>query len=205
MSAGEFAPPGGWLPATASRLPLPTPRETGLLFRGVSVVARAFGRKKVPDVFVLFARNRRLFWAWLAFAAQMMPFGRLPATDREKLILRTAWLTRCRYEWGQHVEIALRVGVTDAEILAIGRGPEACTPADRLLLQACDELHAGVTLGESTLKALQARFAARELTELVILVGHYRMLAGLLNSAGLPLDADMEAVLRAFGNRVAVG
>lgn len=204
MSVPELAPPGGWLPAGVPRLPVPTPRETGLLFRSISLVARAFGRKQVPAVFVLFVRHRRLFWAWLAFAAQLMPFGSLPARDREKLILRTAWLTRCRYEWGQHVEIGLRSGLTDADIVAVtGEAGAAPTARDRLLLAACDELNAGVTLDEATLAALRGEFDARGITELVVLVGHYRMLAGLLNTASLPLDTDMEAVLQAFTERIA--
>lgn len=203
MSARELARPGGWLPATTPRLPIPTPRETGLVFRSVSGVARAFRRNQEPAVFVLLARHRRLFWAWLAFAAQMMPFGRLPARDREKLILRTAWLTRCRYEWGQHVAIALCAGVTDAEIVALTRDTGAGdTDRDRLLFAASDELNAGVTLSDATLKALRQQYDDRDITELVILVGHYRMLAGLLNTAALPLEADMDAVLGAFNARI---
>jgi alkylhydroperoxidase family enzyme len=203
MSTRPLVPPGGWLPDGAPRLPLPTPREAGWAFRAVGLLARWFGRQRVPAVFVLFARHRRLFWTWLPFAAQLMPFGRLPAPEREKLILRTAWLCRCRYEWGQHVEVARRAGVGDDEIVRVTQGPEAFPGArDQLLLRACDELVAGATLGDDTLAALREVLDARDVTELVILVGHYRMLAGLLNAAALPLDADMEAELQAFQERV---
>jgi alkylhydroperoxidase family enzyme len=167
------------------------------------MVARAFGRRGVPAVFVLLARHRRLFWTWLLFAAQMMPYGRLPAIERELLILRTAWLCRCRYEWGQHVQMAVRVGVADADIVRVTEGASAFESARvRVMLEACDELLHDASLAAPTLAMLRTYLDARDITELTMLVGHYRMLAGLINAAALPLDADMEAELTAFEARV---
>lgn len=203
MSAQPLTPSGGWYEEAADRLPLPTARETGLLFRTLGRLSCTFGRNSVPAVFVLLARHRRLFWTWLLFAAQMMPYGRLPASERELLILRTAWLCRCRYEWGQHVQMAVRVGVSDQDIVRVTKGAAAFESARiRALLDACDELLRDASLATPTLSNLQAHLDPRDITELVMLVGHYRMLAGLLNAAALPLDADMEAELAAFEARV---
>lgn len=203
MSERPLAPPDGWYEAELERLPLPSARETGLLFRTAGMVARAFGRRGVPAVFVLLARHRRLFWTWLLFAAQMMPYGRLPAIERELLILRAAWLCRCRYEWGQHVQVAVRVGVPDEDIVRVTKGARAFSSARIVaLIEACDELLRDATLAAPTMSRLQAHLDPRDLTELMMLVGHYRMLAGLLNAAALPLDADMEVELEAFEARV---
>jgi hypothetical protein len=46
---------------------------------------------------------------------------------------------------------------------------------------------------------------ARALIEITLLVGHYEMLAGLLNSVGLRLEAHSESVLRAFLDRLSAG
>lgn len=203
MSARPLAPDEGWYEEEPGRLPLPSARETGLLFRASGMVARAFGRRGVPAVFVLLARHRRLFWTWLLFAAQMMPYGRLPAIERELLILRTAWLCRCRYEWGQHVQMAVRVGVADADIVRVTEGAAAFESGRvRVMLEACDELLRDASLGGPTLAMLRTYLDPRDITELTMLVGHYRMLAGLINAAALPLDADMEAELAAFEARV---
>lgn len=196
-------PTGGWAGPPAPRLSPQTPRESGWLFRLVSRVARAFGRSQLPAVFPLLHHHPGLFWGWLHFAARMMPWGRLPAAERELLILRTAWRCRSRYEWGQHVEIALRCGVSDAEIVAMARGEPAPRPGMDLLLRACDELLDAGWLADDTWQALHQRLRPRELIELMMLVGHYRMLAGVLISCGLPLDADMERGLAAFHARVA--
>lgn len=196
-------PPGGWAGPEQPRLPPRTPQESGWLFRLVGSLARAFGRRQLPAVFPLLHHHPGLFWGWLHFAARMMPWGRLPAAERELLILRTAWRCRSRYEWGQHVEIALRCGVSDAEIVAMARGEPAPRPGMDLLLRACDELLDAGWLADDTWQALHQRLRPRELIELMMLVGHYRMLAGVLISCGLPLDADMERGLAAFHTRVA--
>lgn len=196
-------PEPGWFEA-ADRLPAPTPTGRKPLFRALSGVARLMGRSEVPDVIALLGHYPRLFWPWLAFASRMMPYGRLPPVTREKLILRTAWNCRSRYEWGQHVEIGLRSGLTDAEILAVARGPEGwAADRDAAALDACEELCRDKRVSAATWARLQARFSEEQLVELTLLVGHYEMLAGFLNSAGLGLEPVIEAELQGFYRRVA--
>lgn len=202
-AAADLAPPGGWREADA-RLAVPPPAQRGLAFRALSRLARFFGRSGAPDVLALLHVNARLFWPWLVFASRLMPRGRLPARERELVILRTAWNCRSRYEWGQHVEIGLRAGLADAEIVQLARAPQAFADArGRLLLAACDELFRDQVIAPDTWRALAAHYDARRLIELTMLAGHYQMLAGVLNSAGLPLEAPIDAQLRAFEQRVA--
>ena len=134
-------PAAGWAGPARPRLLPPDGADRGMVFRAVSAVSGFIGRRPVPDIFSVMHLNPRLFWAWLFFASRLMPFGRLPATLREKIILRTAWNCRSRYEWGQHVVIARQVGVSDREILAVARGAVACASVEeRALMQACDEM-----------------------------------------------------------------
>jgi alkylhydroperoxidase family enzyme len=203
LDAAGLRPAAGWI-AAQQRIATPPPARRGLVFRGLSLAARAFGRAEVPDIFAVFHLNARLFWPWLYFASRLMPGGRLPAREREKLILRTAWLTRSLYEWGQHVDIGLRVGLTDAEILRVAQGPSRCDdPAERLLLQACDELVRERHVADTTWAQLDQGYDDKRLIEIVILVGHYVMVAGFLNSAGLKLEPPVAAKLDAFHQRIA--
>jgi 4-carboxymuconolactone decarboxylase len=203
MSAAGFAPAGGWREAD-SRIAVPPPGARGWVFGLLSHVARFFGRSQVPDVFALFHINARLFWPWIVFASRLMPRGRLPARERELVILRTAWNCRSRYEWGQHVEIGLRVGLTDAEIVQLAQAPQAfANERARLLLAACDELFRDQVVSPPTWTALAAHYDPKRLIEITILAGHYQMLAGLLNTAGLALEPSIETVLQAFERRIA--
>ncbi len=203
MSIHELEPEGGWVRAEMTRLQPPPPSRRGLLFRTVSQASRFFGRQQIPDIFSVFHINSRLFWAWLFFASRLMPRGRLPAREREKIILRTAWNCRSRYEWGQHVDIALRVGVSDEDIVRVTRGPEAFDdPRTRASMQACDELFRGQIVSAETWQQLSQHYDEKNLIEIVILIGHYQMIAGFLNSAGISLEAQTESRVEEFHRRI---
>ena len=148
--------------------------------------------------------NPGLFWPWLLFASRLMPFGRLSGREREQLILRTAWNCRSRYEWGQHVEIAFKVGVTDEEIIALTRDTETMTDKHmQTLMLACDELCEQNQISDATWAVLAKKYNEKYLIEIMLLVGHYRMIAGFLNSSGLQLEPTIEAVLQQFHQRAA--
>jgi 4-carboxymuconolactone decarboxylase len=203
MTPNELAPQGGWVAHRQPRLVAPPPAARGLVFRSASWASRMFGRSQMPDIFSVLNINSRLFWGWLYFASRLMPFGRLPAATREKIILRTAWNTRSRYEWGQHVEIGLRCGVTDAEIVTITLGPSAfADPVERATMQACDELLRDKVIADPTWQTLSEHYDDKLLLEIVMLIGHYEMVAGFLNTAGLVLESSIEAKLQVFNDRV---
>lgn len=148
--------------------------------------------------------NRRLFWAWLVFAAQMMPFGRLSNRLRELVILRVGWQCRCRYEWGQHVEVALEAGVSDDEIVEVTRdSPQFADQLTTDVIRACDEILQVGLMRDDTWRAVDSALSASQMLELMVLVGHYRMLAAVLVNAGIPLEDGIEVVLRDFNARVA--
>jgi len=203
ISARQLQPERGWVQAATPRLRPPPPSERGLLFRAVAGGARLFGREELPDLFPVFHINRRLFWPWLFFASRLMPGGRLQAQDREKIILRTGWNCRCRYEWGQHVEIGLRMGLTDADILRVAQGPAQAQDArEQALLRACDDMAGEQAICAATWAALAAHYSEALLIEITILIGHYQMVAGFLNSTGIALEPAVEQVLQDFHRRI---
>ena len=204
MSSDLLKPVQGWLNPINSRLTPPAPSERGITFRAVSVLSSFFGRSQVPDIFTVMNINPGLFWPWLLFASRLMPFGRLSGREREQLILRTAWNCRSRYEWGQHVEIAFKVGVTDEEIIALTRDTETMTDKHmQTLMLACDELCEQNQISDATWAVLAKKYNEKYLIEIMLLVGHYRMIAGFLNSSGLQLEPTIEAVLQQFHQRAA--
>lgn len=193
----------GWAGAQAPRLKPPPAAQRGLLMRGLSHLSRRFGRAELPDLFPVLNIHRGLFLPWLWFASRLMPHGRLPAPAREMLILRTGWNCRCRYEWGQHVDLALAAGVGDVDILCTTLAPSTMAdPMHRTLMQACDELCLNDAVSDRVWHALEQHWDEACLIEITMLVGHYRMLAGVINSAGLRLEPPTEAKLQAFYQRV---
>lgn len=195
-------PADGWAAPETLRLPPPPPSERGMAFRSMSLVSRWFGRPELPHIFPVLNINRRLFRGWLFFASRLMPFGKLPATVREKLILRVAWNCRSRYEWGQHVDMALSVGVRDEDIMALARDDNAGVDEhDRLLMRVCDQQCRDKLICTEDWQALAARYTPAALIEIVMLVGHYEMVAGLLINAGIELEDSIESRLQDFYQR----
>lgn len=195
----QLTPPGGWQSPGRVRL-APLTREEAGPVRGAMIWAIGrLGKLDASNLFQTMMRNFRLYLPWQIFASRMMPFGELERRDTELAILRVAWLSRSRYEWGQHVDIGLRAGVEPAEIVRVTRGPTApgWAPKQVAILRACDELHAVRMVSDATWSELAAVFDDRLLLELIMLINHYIMLAGVLNSLGLELDVSVERALAA--------
>lgn len=147
-----------------------------------------------PDanIFATLARAPGLFRKWLPFGGKLLN-GRIPPREREVLILRTGWLCGSPYEWGQHVGIGLRSGLTQEEIDRIPGGPDAdgWDDFDVTLLRAADELHADYCITETTWQALADRYDTQQLIELPMLVGQYHLVAMTLNTLGVELDEGL--------------
>ena len=147
------------------------------------------------NIFSTLVRAPGLFRRWLPFAGKLLA-GKLPARDRELLILRTAWNCRADYEWGHHVALGLAAGLGREEIDRIPGGPEApgWPPLDTLLLQAADDLHADQRIAEATWRGLEATYDEQQLIELPMLVGHYHLVAMTLKTLGVELEPGFEAL-----------
>lgn len=134
-------------------------------------------------------RHPTLFKANIDYAIQLVGHGTLPARDRELAILRTAWLCQAPFEWGEHVGIGRRVGLTGDEIERVtqGAGAPGWSDDDSILLRAVEELHADAMIGDETWGRLAARLTEQQLIELPLLVGQYIGVAFLQNSLRSPL------------------
>lgn len=198
----RLVPDGGWACPSGPRIAVPPPAARGLLFRSLSRLSRLLGRPQLPNVFPVININRRLFRAWLFFASRLMPFGRLPPAVRELVILRVAWNCRSRYEWAQHLELAQRVGVADAEILAAAGSTDAAPASLRVLFRAVDAMCRKEPVDDEDWAALAQRFDEPALIELLMLVGQYEMVAGVLVNAAVPLEPAIEENFRRFQSRM---
>ena len=119
--------------------------------------------------------------------------GSIDHRTRELVILRTGWRTASEYEFCQHVAVARQFGMTDEDILGV-REPDACASydeRDRAVLRMTDELLDAAAVSDATWEALARSFDAGQLVELLVIAGNWRLFAGYLKSAGVPLDPDV--------------
>jgi len=160
----------------------------GLFVRGFSALAGRVTGTESPKVFLTLGRNQRLFWSWLVFASSMMPGGRLSRRETEMVIIRVATLAGSEYELTQHRPMGRKAGLSAAEVDRLADGPDSegwadgWSAQDALLLRAVDELFATEDLSDETWAALREIYDENRCLELVMLAGHYRMLATALTT-----------------------
>jgi alkylhydroperoxidase family enzyme len=149
---------------------------------------------RLYNVFSTLANHPDLYRDWTTFASYILRKSTLSPRDREILILRIGWLCQAEYEWGQHVRMGRRAGLTDDDLRRIRQGPTApdLTEHDRLLLTATDELHADACVGDATWQALSQTYDLRQLMDIVFTVGEYNLVSMALNSFGVQLDEGLE-------------
>jgi AhpD family alkylhydroperoxidase len=155
----------------------------------------SLGRPPRPaaNLFLTLARHPVLLRDWLPLGSRLLLGGTLPPRDRELVILRTAWLCGCEYEWGHHVRIAARAGLSREEVADV-RDPAATrwSGHDAAVLRAAGELVRDHTVSQATWDALAQTYDDAALIEFTMLAGHYVMLAGLLNTVRVARDAGTE-------------
>jgi len=158
--------------------------------RALIALAKRLTRGRSYQFLRVLSIDRRLFRPFLAFNLRLMPRGRLDRRDSEALILRTAWLCGSRYEWAQHRAIGRRVGLTAEQIEAVAADPDSDLLGERtrLLLSIVPELLEDHAIAADSFERLAGEMTAAEILEATMLVGNYAMLAGALNSFGVPLE-----------------
>ncbi|MCY4389543.1 MAG: carboxymuconolactone decarboxylase family protein [Desulfurellaceae bacterium] len=148
----------------------------------------------VFNIFKTLSHHPDLFRRWLVFGNHVLFKSTLPPRERELIILRIGWLCEAEYEWAQHVLIGKEAGLTAEEIDRIKAGPNArgWSEADKLLLQATDELRKDAFITDSTWNGLCQHFDKRQLMDVVFAVGQYNLVSMALNTLGVQLDDGLE-------------
>ncbi len=119
-----------------------------------------------------------------------MPGGKLPRRETELVILRVAGVRGCDYEFEHHVRLGRRAGVTTADVERVraGSAADGWRDHEQLLMRVAEELLATRDLTDATWADLRATYDERRVIELLLLVGHYDMLATTLMTLRLEPD-----------------
>jgi 4-carboxymuconolactone decarboxylase len=124
-----------------------------------------------PDVADLFERYSTLLWD-----------GVLPRYILEAVFLATAVRYRCRFQWMNHLDRAVELGVSAEAIDIIGRGEVPNQPDDlACVLQFVDMLAREHRVSDALFDAITLRFGKQGLAELVAFCGASVSVAMILN------------------------
>jgi alkylhydroperoxidase family enzyme len=116
--------------------------------------------------------------------------GKMPARERELAVLRIGWLLRAPYEWGEHVDIGKRYGVTADEVqrVTVGSSAPGWSEHEAAILRAVEEILSDLTVSDQTWAVLARTWDEQQLLEFPMMVGQYVCTAIVQNSLRIRLE-----------------
>lgn len=160
-------------------------------------VRSALERLPPLAIFRILANAQGTFVDWLRFGRDCLDGDLFDPILRELAILRVARLTPgAEYEWAQHVPILLAVGGSAAQLAALQSDEveaDALGEDGRLVVRFTTQVVLDAAPDEATLNSMSARFNTAEIVQLLLVIGQYMMLARVMATAGLQVDAVLGA------------
>ena len=128
----------------------------------------------IPEYFRTMIRHPEIFRCQAEMGTVIFK-GALPPRERELAVLRNAWLLRAPYEWGEHVAIGKRYGVTPEEIERIIQGSAApgWSEHEAAILRGVEELLVDQMISDETWAVLAKSWNEKQLIEFPMMVGQY--------------------------------
>lgn len=125
--------------------------------------------------------------------AGILGHGLVEPRDRELVIHRTCARAGAEYEWGVHVlAFGKPLGLSDEQIAATVRGDcgdPAWSEQDAELIELADQLYDTANVSDGLWARLAARFSDAQLLELLVIAGWYRLIAYVINAAGVQRES----------------
>ena len=117
---------------------------------------------------------------------------RTPRALRELVILRGGQLMRSEYEWAQHLPMARKAGVREAQIsdLAEWRTSNQFDEREKAALALAEAVTQG-RVGDEVYQQAMKHFDHHDYVELAAVAAFYAMVGRMLDAMAVPLDADV--------------
>jgi alkylhydroperoxidase family enzyme len=146
-----------------------------------------------PNLYKALANHPRLVAAWTEFSKTLRHDTRTPRALRELVILRGAQLMRSEYEWAQHLPMARKAGVSEAQIAALPSWKTS--PHFDAREKAALALAEAVTQGHVTEKIYEEatrHFDHHDYVELAIVAAFYAMVGRMLDAMAVQLEPEVQ-------------
>jgi 4-carboxymuconolactone decarboxylase len=149
--------------------------------------------RQIAAVYRTFARHPKLYVPRQVLSEYIRTKSTLSPRVREMLILRIGWRCQSAYEWAAHAPAGRRAGLTDDQIRMLARsGYDGWSAADAAIVRAADELFDNDTISDATWMVLDEQFDEKQLLDVLITTGGYRMVSMVLNTFGVPAEPNSE-------------
>lgn len=147
---------------------------------------------RVLNLFKIMARCPQIGRRFLQLGNAILFKGILPPHLRELAILRVGLINKANYEWTQHVPIALRAGVRQAQIEALPEWRKSTEFSDmeKAVLVYTDEETMNIRVSDETFNDVRKYFSEEAVVELTTTIAYYGMVCRILEALQIELEED---------------
>ena len=145
-----------------------------------------------PNLYRALGNHPKLIEAWNEFSRTLRHDTRTPRALRELVILRGAQLMRSEYEWAQHLAMARKVGVREAQIAALAgwRASPEFDAREKAALEIAEAVTRG-RVSDAVYAEAMRHFDHHDYVELSLVAAFYAMVARMLDAMGVQLEPEL--------------
>jgi alkylhydroperoxidase family enzyme len=145
-----------------------------------------------PNLYRALANHPPLVAVWTEFSRVLRYETRTPRALRELVILRGAQLIRSEYEWAQHLPMARKAGVREAQIRALaGWRTSGEFDAREKAALALGEAVSECRVSDEVHAQAMRHFDNGEYVEIALVAAFYSMVGRMLDAMGVPLEKEL--------------
>lgn len=149
-------------------------------------------RGSVLHLYQMLLQSPPVARGWLNHLTGIRHLSSLAGDIREMAIMRIAILNGAPYEAEQHAPIALKEGMTQAQLDALDAWESSSlfNDTERAVLAYTDAMTRHVQVPDSVFDAVKARFEPRQLVELTATIATYNMVSRFLEALQIHSDDE---------------
>lgn len=147
-------------------------------------------RGSVLHLYQMLLNSPPIAKGWLNHLTGIRLNSSLPGDLRELIIMRVALLNNAPYEADQHAPIALKEGVSQAQLDALHDWQDTTLFDDRTraVLAYTDAMTRDIQVKDAVFAEIQAHFTKREIVELTATIATYNMVSRFLEALEIHSD-----------------
>lgn len=147
-------------------------------------------RGSVLHLYQMLLNSPPVAQGWLTHLTGIRQLSTLPGAIREMVIMRIAHLNRAPYEADQHAPIALKEGLSQAQLDALPawEGSAVFSDAERAVLAYTDAMTLRVQVEDAVFAAVHVHFSPRHMVELTATIATYNMVSRFLEALQIHSD-----------------
>ena len=144
-----------------------------------------------PNLYKQLANHPKVIAAWNEFARTLRHDSRTPRALREIMILRGAQVMNSEYEWAQHLKMARKAGVREAQIAALAawKASDEFNAREKAALGLAEAVTQGHVPDDVYAEAMR-HVDHHDYVELAVTAAFYAMVGRMLDAMHVQLEDD---------------